>query len=60
MKNIINVTPHPIVFRGEDGDFTVESYCIINATPMEEVLKVEDGIEYLKTVFIPSKEGLEK
>ena len=58
---IINTTPHPINFRNEDGgEFEVKTHCIINAGVKEKTVKNENGIEFVKTVFVPTEEGWEQ
>lgn len=58
---IVNVTPHPINFRNEDGtEFEVaQSGVIINATPVEEVAGVHpSGAELVRVKFSASPEAL--
>lgn len=56
---IINTTPHSITFRDSDGtEFDVSpSKWIINASVQEEVVTVRNGVEYVRTRFVPSAEG---
>ncbi|ARC83126.1 hypothetical protein U732_14 [Clostridium argentinense CDC 2741] len=49
----LNVTPHQIRFCN-DQDNILElplSGLLVNATPKEEILKTEHGIEFTKTIF---------
>lgn len=54
----INTTPHDITldYKGEAVN-VVQSGIIINAYPMEMPVKVENGIEFVETVFSDSHEG---
>lgn len=59
---LINCTPHPVVFRTADGkEFTVPpAGCKLNASAKEQKLKEINGIEIVETVFTPSEEGLKE
>lgn len=52
--DIVNVTPHPITFRCQDGtDSVVESSGVLNAKCVEEQV---DEL-FVKTVFVGTQEG---
>jgi hypothetical protein len=62
MVTIINVSPHTLNFRNEDGtEFEVApSGVVINATPVEEVVGTHpSGAELTKVKFESSAEALE-
>jgi len=50
----INVTPHPVVFRRENGEeFTVPpSGVVINARPVEEPAGERSGVRLVRTRFV--------
>ena len=49
---IVNTTPHEITFRQEDQDVTVPSGdVIVNAKPVETVVREVDGIQFVRTEF---------
>lgn len=55
---VLNATPHPISFMEENGTVvTVPSSCIINASVVESVTKIVNGVEFVKSTFVGSPEG---
>lgn len=54
---IINTTPHPINFGVGDKVVEVPTSTLINATPHEEVVANENGVELVRTVFVGNDEG---
>ena len=57
---IVNTTPHPIVFQDTTGELvTVENdpELLVNARVQEEVISSENGVDFVKSTFIPSEEG---
>lgn len=58
MASIINCTPHPIVFKGDDGDFTVAP-CgkLVSARAEEEPVRVEGEKAFVRTTFKSTPEG---
>lgn len=59
VKVLANCTPHQIRFLDLDGEVrTVQpSGYKLQAIPQEEIVKIEDGCEFVKTVFVASPEG---
>lgn len=55
---IINCTPHNIRFlvNGKIVEKLTSGYTL-KATPQETFVKYENGIEFVKTIFVPSAEG---
>lgn len=55
----INTTPHAIngVFNGKEVEIPSSGY-LLNATPEEEEIETNNGIKFVKTIFKPSKEGI--
>jgi hypothetical protein len=55
----VNCTPHPIRFLdNDDNTVTVQpSGYTLKALPKETLVKVEDGVEFVRTIFEPSMEG---
>lgn len=53
---IINTTPHLIRFVQEDGSLILipPSGVLINALPTEKLIEERDGIQFVKTVFLPT------
>lgn len=60
MLNIINTTPHPIVFLDAYGtEFTVEPCgVIINATIVEELAETDGQVTLVRTVYQPDARAL--
>ena len=59
----VNVTPHPINFKNpENGEeFTVEpSGLLVNARPVEKIVKVEKEVTYVTTIFQGDGKGEEE
>ena len=57
---IVNTTPHPIVFENTTGVLvTVENdpALLINARVEETLVSSENGVDFVKSTFIPSEEG---
>ena len=57
---IVNTTPHPIVFEDTTGVLvTVQNdpELLVNARVQEAVVSSEDGVDFVKSTFIPSEEG---
>jgi len=57
-RTYVNTTLHPINLQV--GDEVVEvppSRVVINAKPDEIIVKEEDGIKFVKTVFVGTREG---
>ena len=54
---IFNTTPHPITFGVGDEVKEVPTSMLINATPVEEVVETENGVEFVRTVFKGNEEG---
>ena len=57
---VVNTTPHPIVFQDTTGELvTVENdpELLVNARVQEEIVSSEDGVDFVKSTFIPSEEG---
>ena len=54
---IINTTPHPISFGVGEEVVEVPTSKLINATPREEVVANENGVEFVRTVFVGNDEG---
>lgn len=62
MADILNCTPHSIMFVSSAGtEYEVEpSGYVLRATPVETVA-YEDGTNtFVKTIFVPSDEGIEE
>ncbi len=55
---IYNATPHDITFYDDSWRYcvVVESDSIINAVPKEEIVKLENNITYVKTIFLADTE----
>ncbi len=64
MRNIINITPHPLTFQCSNSGvcYTLEpSGVVINATPIEEECAPHScGATLVRTVFIASAAETEK
>lgn len=61
IMKIINTTPHEIKFVGANGiEFTVKP-CgyLLNASAKEEFVKEQNGIQFVRTVFCSTPEGVE-
>lgn len=54
---IFNTTPHPISFGVGDEVKEVPTSVLVNATPVEEVVSNEGGVELVRTVFKGNEEG---
>ncbi len=56
---IINATPHPIAFQDEDGNLIIVpmSGKTLKADAIETVVRTAHGKTFVKSVFVPSKEG---
>ena len=57
---IVNTTPHPIVFQDTTGVLVTvpnDPELLVNARVQEEVISSEDGVDFVKSTFIPSEEG---
>jgi len=49
---IVNTTPHEITFRQKDRDVTVPpGDIVVNAEPVESVVRELDGIQFVRTEF---------
>ena len=49
---IVNTTPHEITFRHQDQDITVPAGdIIVNAKPVESVVREEGDIQFVRTEF---------
>lgn len=59
MTVYINTTPHALNFVNPDGEeFVVEkSRWLLNAAVEEKIVRSENGIQFVETVFRPSEEG---
>ena len=50
---IVNTTPHEITFRQDNEDIVVPpGDIVINAKPVETVVRVENGIQFVRTEFV--------
>lgn len=58
---IFNATPHPITFWSEDWPDIVEVPCdtVVNAEPQENVAKSDNGVTFVRTLFVGTDEGRE-
>ena len=56
---IVNTTPHPIVFEDMGELVTVPSdpELLVNARVQERVVRMDSGVQFVKSTFIPSEEG---
>lgn len=54
---VFNTTPHPITFGVGDEVKEVPTSVLVNATPVEEVVSNEGGVELVRTVFKGNEEG---
>ena len=54
---IFNTTPHPISFGVGDEVKEVPTSVLINASSSEEVVKVEGGVQFVRTKFTGNEEG---
>jgi len=61
-EDFVNVTPHPIVFRSENGEkFTVPpSGRMCSARPVEKEVRKENGISFVTTSFEGDEKGWEE
>jgi hypothetical protein len=60
--NILNATPHAIRFQDTDG-YVIEiepSGFIANATPVEEPVRIKNGIMFVRTKFVPDEKTEEE
>lgn len=58
---VFNATPHAITLWREDWSepINVPTDAVINATPTEVVVKEENGVLFVKTVFVANADGRE-
>ena len=56
---IFNATPHPIRFwkEGWDEPVEVETDVLINAKPVETLVKTENNVQFVKTNFVGDDAG---
>ena len=58
----INVTPHPLVFRKEDGSEFVVEPCGFTAPakPVETLVREDNGLTFVRTDFVGTPEASEE